>query len=83
MNITLVHLHICGTGIHLQTYAQKNPMDEYKRQSFDMFNHMLHTITYEVISKLHLLRPDPEANTNRPQNYAIETISVHYDDSKV
>ncbi|UDG80881.1 Protein translocase subunit SecA [Candidatus Hartigia pinicola] len=39
-------------GIHLRGYAQKDPKQEYKRESFHMFSDMLETLKYEVISKL-------------------------------
>jgi preprotein translocase subunit SecA len=35
-------------GIHLRGYAQKNPKQEYKRESFELFSSMLDTIWYEV-----------------------------------
>ncbi|MBT9612112.1 MAG: preprotein translocase subunit SecA [Burkholderiales bacterium] len=35
-------------GIHLRGYAQKNPKQEYKRESFELFSAMLDTIWYEV-----------------------------------
>lgn len=39
-------------GIHLRGYAQKDPKQEYKRESFLMFSSMLDTLKYEVISTL-------------------------------
>lgn len=39
-------------GIHLRGYAQKDPKQEYKRESFAMFGHMLEALKYEVISIL-------------------------------
>jgi preprotein translocase subunit SecA len=36
-------------GIHLRGYAQKQPMQEYKRESFEMFTELLDTIEHEVI----------------------------------
>lgn len=39
-------------GIHLRGYAQKDPKQEYKRESFDMFISMLDFIKYEVIGIL-------------------------------
>ncbi len=47
-------------GIHLRGYAQKNPKQEYKREAFEMFSHMLGAIKQEVIeilSKLQLQAP--------------------------
>ncbi|EFE24178.1 preprotein translocase, SecA subunit [Edwardsiella tarda ATCC 23685] len=39
-------------GIHLRGYAQKDPKQEYKRESFAMFSAMLESLKYEVISVL-------------------------------
>ena len=35
-------------GIHLRGYAQKNPKQEYKRESFDLFTNMLEGLKAEV-----------------------------------
>jgi preprotein translocase subunit SecA len=35
-------------GIHLRGYAQKNPKQEYKRESFELFESMLQSIRNEV-----------------------------------
>lgn len=39
-------------GIGLRGYAQKNPVQEYKRESFEMFTDMLESIKYEAIQAL-------------------------------
>jgi preprotein translocase subunit SecA len=39
-------------GIHLRGYAQKNPTQEYKRECFEMFQQMLDSIKYHVVSML-------------------------------
>lgn len=39
-------------GIHLRGYAQKDPKQEYKRESFNMFSNMLELLKYEVVSFL-------------------------------
>ena len=39
-------------GIGLRGYAQKNPVQEYKRESFQMFTAMLDGINYEVVQAL-------------------------------
>jgi preprotein translocase subunit SecA len=37
------------TGINLRGYAQKDPKQEYKRESFSLFTTMLDNIKHEVI----------------------------------
>ncbi|WP_026971548.1 preprotein translocase subunit SecA [Aliagarivorans marinus] len=39
-------------GIHLRGYAQKNPKQEYKRESFELFTEMLEALKSDVISIL-------------------------------
>jgi preprotein translocase subunit SecA len=39
-------------GIGLRGYAQKNPVQEFKRESFEMFTDMLEGINYEVVQAL-------------------------------
>jgi preprotein translocase subunit SecA len=39
-------------GIHLRGYAQKNPKQEYKRESFELFESMLQNIRNEVVKIL-------------------------------
>ncbi|HUX17830.1 MAG TPA: preprotein translocase subunit SecA [Acidithiobacillus sp.] len=46
-------------GIHLRGYAQKNPKQEYKRESLVMFNTMLDRLREEVISALSRLHVSP------------------------
>ncbi len=36
-------------GIHLRAYAQKNPKQEYKRESFELFENMLNNLKHEVV----------------------------------
>jgi preprotein translocase subunit SecA len=35
-------------GIHLRSYAQKNPKQEYKREAFELFSQLLDTVKMEV-----------------------------------
>ncbi len=46
---TMDHLR---QGIHLRAYAQKNPKQEYKRESFELFQRLLDNLKYEVIKFL-------------------------------
>ena len=36
-------------GIHLRGYAQKNPKQEYKRESFELFQGLMEQIKFEVV----------------------------------
>lgn len=39
-------------GIHLRGYAQQNPKQEYKRESFVLFTKMLDSVKHDVVSML-------------------------------
>ncbi len=39
-------------GINLRSYAQKNPRQEYKRESFELFSEMLDNLKVDVVSIL-------------------------------
>ncbi len=58
-------------GIHLRSYAQKNPKQEYKREAFEMFVDMLEGIKQDVISFLYKVQirneNDVEAAEQRQQ----------------
>ncbi|OIZ98558.1 preprotein translocase subunit SecA [Rickettsiella grylli] len=43
-------------GIHLRGYAQKNPKQEYKRESFILFSELLDQLKYQVTSLLSCLQ---------------------------
>ena len=36
-------------GMYLRGYAQKNPVDEYRREGFDMFDEMIASIREETV----------------------------------
>lgn len=46
----IIDLDYFKKGIYLRSYANKDPKDEYKRESFNMFNDMLNVFRSEFIS---------------------------------
>ncbi|MBY5992129.1 preprotein translocase subunit SecA [Ferrimonas balearica] len=51
-------------GIHLRGYAQKNPKQEYKRESFELFQNMLETLKTDVISILSKVQVQAQADVD-------------------
>lgn len=49
-------------GIHLRGYAQKNPKQEYKRESFQLFADMLESLKLEVIKILSKVKVRAESD---------------------
>ncbi len=67
---TMDHLR---QGIHLRAYAQKNPKQEYKRESFALFESMLESFKQQVVSflsKVQIRMEDAEALEQRRQQEA-------------
>ncbi len=45
----LANMDYLRQGIHLRGYAQRQPMQEYKRESFEMFTEFLDNVQHEVV----------------------------------
>jgi preprotein translocase subunit SecA len=58
----LSNLDLLRQGIHLRGYAQKNPKQEYKRESFEMFGGMLDRFRAEVVRILMTVQVRTEAD---------------------
>jgi preprotein translocase subunit SecA len=71
-------------GVGLRSYAQKNPKNEYKRESFEMFEEMLAINNLEIIkilSKIKINKPEiseiitKDSNPSNKQNQMNKDIS--------
>ena len=54
-------------GIHLRAYAQKQPKQEYKRESFELFQSLLYNIKSGVISTLSKMEIDNSAEFEKSE----------------
>ncbi|ELT7570245.1 preprotein translocase subunit SecA [Vibrio cholerae] len=52
-------------GIHLRGYAQKNPKQEYKRESFELFEDLLESLKSDVITVLSKVRVQQQDEVER------------------
>ncbi|GAK83855.1 protein export cytoplasm protein SecA ATPase RNA helicase [Vibrio ponticus] len=52
-------------GIHLRGYAQKNPKQEYKRESFELFEGLLDSLKTDVITVLSRVRVQQQEEVER------------------
>ena len=52
----LARMDYLRQGIHLRGYAQKQPKQEYKRESFELFSEMLDKVKFDVTSMLARVR---------------------------
>ena len=53
----LHNIDILREGIHLRGYGQRDPLQEYKREAFDMFNRLLQSIQDEAIQLMFHAQP--------------------------
>ncbi len=53
----LHNIDLLREGIHLRGYGQRDPLQEYKREAFDMFNQLLRSIQHESIQLLFRAQP--------------------------
>lgn len=60
-------------GIHLRGYAQRNPKQEYKRESFELFQSMLEQVkadTIRILSNVRVRTPEEAAEEERKRREA-------------
>ncbi len=68
-------------GIHLRGYAQKNPKQEYKRESFELFQETLESIkrdTVKIVSRLQLLSKEEAEELERKRRAAEERMQFQH-----
>lgn len=62
-------------SVRLRSYAQKNPLTEYKLEGFDIFDQMLENIRKAVVTRMLLVRLTPQNQMPRRQE---QKISVQH-----
>ncbi|NKC00974.1 MAG: preprotein translocase subunit SecA [Pseudomonadales bacterium] len=79
---TMDHLR---QGIHLRAYAQKQPKQEYKRESFELFQELLYNIKFDVVkmlSRIQIERPEEvEAEERRRRAEAQAKMNFQHADA--
>ena len=68
-------------GIHLRSYAQKNPKQEYKREAFELFAGLLDTIKREVTQVTMQIQVKNEADVEAVEKPAeLENVKYQHTD---
>ncbi|MDR3429998.1 MULTISPECIES: preprotein translocase subunit SecA [Silvimonas] len=69
-------------GIHLRGYAQKNPKQEYKRESFELFSELLTSIKRDVVQIVMNVQVRSQADVDAVQPQAVPdgALQFHHDD---
>ncbi|MBE9607980.1 preprotein translocase subunit SecA [Chitinilyticum piscinae] len=71
-------------GIHLRGYAQKNPKQEYKRESFELFSDLLARIkrdTISVIMKVQIRSPE-DVEMPEPEALPEDVMQFRHDEAQ-
>jgi len=71
-------------GIGLRAYAQKNPKQEYKRESFELFEQLLDNIKYETIkflSQIKIASADDMERMEAQRRQETEQASYQHEES--
>ncbi len=80
----LAQMDYLRQGINLRGYAQKDPKQEFKRESFEMFTTLLETIKHDVISLISRVQVrDPEdVEAVEEQRRQSGEVEYQHDDAK-
>lgn len=73
-------------GIHLRGYAQKNPEQEYKSESFTLFQQMLGAIksdTVQDLSRVHIPTPEELAELERQRQEQAAAMQMHFEHQEI
>jgi len=65
-------------GIHLRSYAQKNPKQEYKREAFQMFTGLLDRIKMDVVSILSKVQVRAESDVTAVEEQRRSTAPMQF-----
>ncbi|MGD2076185.1 MAG: preprotein translocase subunit SecA [Gammaproteobacteria bacterium] len=65
-------------GIHLRSYAQKNPKQEYKREAFQMFTDLLERIKQDVVSILSKVQVRAESDVAAVEEQRRSTAPMQF-----
>ncbi|MEE8320993.1 MAG: preprotein translocase subunit SecA [Gammaproteobacteria bacterium] len=74
----LVAMDHLRQGIHLRSYAAKNPKQEYKREAFEMFIQMLESLKHDVISFLSKVQVRTEEDVEAAEHMHAHSKNMNY-----
>ena len=78
----LAQMDYLRQGINLRGYAQKDPKQEFKRESFEMFSTLLGTIKHDVISILSRVQVRSEEDVEAVDEQRRQSGEVEYQHNK-
>jgi preprotein translocase subunit SecA len=76
----LHNIDILREGIHLRGYGQRDPLQEYKREAFDMFNQLLRSVQEEAIQLLFHAQVQTMGTDNMEEMMLPEELQMLFQD---
>ena len=67
-------------GIHLRSYAQKNPKQEYKREAFELFANLLDTVKREVTQVTMQVQVKSREDVDAVEPTGVENVQYQHTD---
>jgi preprotein translocase subunit SecA len=67
-------------GIHLRSYAQKNPKQEYKREAFEMFSELLDRIKRDVVRIILTVQVRDQAEVDQMNEPQVKNVQYQHTD---
>ncbi len=72
----LANMDYLRQGIHLRAYAQKQPKQEYKRESFELFSELLENIKFDFVRLVTRLKIEPREDIEARERERRSTASA-------
>ena len=69
-------------SVNLRGYAQKNPAQEYKRESFGMFESLLENINIEIVKALSVVSINENTNAKEVEQQNNEGVKAQHQETK-
>ena len=63
-------------GIHLRSYAQKNPKQEYKREAFELFGNLVESVKLETTRMLMRIRLQTEEQVQQAESFQAQAPAL-------
>jgi preprotein translocase subunit SecA len=68
-------------SVNLRGYAQKNPAQEYKKESFIMFTSLLDTINTEIVKALSLVTINEQTKASEVEPQANKNVEYQHNEA--
>ena len=72
----LENMEALREAVYLRSYAQKNPLTEYKMEGFQIFDSMIDDIRQQIASRLHLVRIQIEGDQRSARQARAAPVTV-------